>query len=87
MEYLDNLDYGKFQQAQEKGQYLEAIQMLIEDVKYNYNRVPKDGNLKNIYTSIAYLGNENGMMPKTEEKILNIVKMRRKSFIKAFEEI
>lgn len=87
MRYLDNLDYEKLQQVEEKGQYLKAIQMLIEDVKYNYDRVPKDNNLINIYTSIAYLGKENGLMPKTEEKILAVVKKQRESFIKVFEEI
>ena len=87
MKYEIIIDLEKAKTFEQEGRYLEVTKMLITDVKFNFDRlVQSNEELKDIYTSISYLGKDSENPKDIEEKIMFFVKMRRAYFIKIFNE-
>lgn len=89
MKYEVRFDSKEIENLESQEKYLVAINLIISEVKYNYDiiksKVGNIGELSEIYTSISYLGNDNGLMPETEKRILKLVKLNREKFKKIYE--
>lgn len=89
MKYLLKIDNFEIELLEKEEKYLEIINLFIDEMKYNYELIKEKTNditeLVELYNSVAYLGKNNSLMPKTEKRILNLVKGSREKFINIFE--
>ena len=88
MKYEIIIDLEKFKAFEVEGRYIEAIKMLIADVRFNLERLNQSNEeLQEIYFSISYLGEDSGKSKEYNENLLSFVKVRRAFFIISFSKM
>ena len=82
MKYTENFKHELIDKLLKEENYFEAINILIQDVKFNYYKKPEILELTEIYNSIAYMTDEKSF---SDKQTYEHVQYMRHLFIEIFE--
>jgi hypothetical protein len=86
MEYTEKIRNTEFNALIEQRKYKDAIEKIVEEVKYNYSLIQDKANkeTRETYELILIYGEELQIDSAVDEKLFEFIKFRREVFIDLF---
>ena len=86
MEYIERIKNSNFEQLVEQEKYREAINCMVEEVKFNYLTIQDKAKeeIKEIYESILIYGEELQIDSRIDNRLFEFIKFRRDIFVDLF---